>query len=171
MSAVEKPKVLYHGSPNGQIDEFVPHSKESRDESPAVYATPDKYLAMMFMHKNMGLVGHFGDIPYGILFGSREECEHNDHDGHLYTLPSDTFELNHNRGLQGREWVSHNPVKPMQVQKYDSTIDTMLKEGVQVYIMDRQMYNEIKASSDHGQEILRNVQSENQHRGINIRPF
>lgn len=45
-----RPKILYHASPNRSINVFEPRREKVRDpeEGPVVFATPDKALASAF---------------------------------------------------------------------------------------------------------------------------
>lgn len=170
----EKPKFLYHGSPNRDIEEFEPRDNPHRDEPPAVYATPEKYLATIYMHKSAGMVGFTGDhVPYAILFGTWEEVMRLDHGGSLYVFSSDSFEPNPKGGHGKREWASQVPVKPIGQEEFPSIIEEVMKEGMQVYIMDRSMYQSLHEAKDEEgfNAILRATESENQRRGINVRPL
>jgi hypothetical protein len=172
---MEKPRVLYHGSPNKDIEEFEPRDNPKRNEPPAVYATPEKYLATIYMHKSAGIVGFTGrdHVPYAVLFGSREEVMRLDQGGSLYAFSSDSFEPNPKGGHGEREWASRAPVKPISQEAFPSVIDEVMKEGMQVYIMDRSMYRQLHEAKDEESfnAILRAAESENQRRDVNVRPF
>jgi hypothetical protein len=171
----ERPKVLYHGSPNKDIEEFEPRGNSHRDEPPAVYATPEKYLATIYMHKSTGMVGFAGKslVPYAVLFGPREEVMGLDQGGSLYVFSSDSFEPNPKGGHGEREWAAHVPVKPVSKEEFPSIIEEVMKEGMQVYVVDRNMYQPLHEALDEGtfNDILRAAESENQRRGVNVRHF
>lgn len=171
----EKPSLLYHGSPHKGIEEFEPRiSRGTGEEFGAmVYATPDLATASAFLAevKKEWSAGRFGDTFYVCIPLSREEFIKNDKGGHIYVLPSDTFESDPKRGLGEYEWVSKTKVKPSKKIEYLSALDAMLENGVQVYFVDDDTYKKIKESKDHGLAILQNIESENQGSGINVKPF
>jgi len=47
----------------------------------------------------------------------------------------------------------------------------MIENGVQVYFVDGETHRKIRASKDHGLSIYRELESENQKRGVNIKEF
>lgn len=170
----EKPPFLYHGSAHGDIEELEPKAKTYRDlaEGDLIFATPDLAVATIFLtkarHQGSGL---FGEIPYAYIIGSREEFIKNDNGGHIYVLPSETFVCDPKKGLGVYEWASREKVKPVRKIEYPSALDAMLENGVQVYFVDGETYQKIKQSKDHGLSIFRELESENQKRGINVRQF
>lgn len=173
MPSKEKPPFLYHGSPHKGIEEFEPRiSKGTGEEFGAmVYATPDLATASAFLAevKKEWSAGRFGDTFYVLIPFPREEFIKNDKGGHIYVLPSDTFESDPKRGLGEYEWASKTSVKPTKKIEYPSALDAMLENGVQVYFVDDNTYKQIKESNDHGFSILKNIESENQKRGTNIK--
>lgn len=172
MPSKEKPPFLYHGSPHKSIEEFEPRiSKGTGEEFGAmVYATPDLTTASAFLAevKKEWTAGKFGNV-FVLIPLSREEFIKNDKGGHIYILPSNTFESDPKRGLGEYEWASKTSVKPIKKIEYPSALDAMLENGVQVYFVDDNTYRQIKESEDHGFSILKNLKSENQRRGINIK--
>jgi hypothetical protein len=168
----EKPPFLYHGSRHRNIEILKPNKRSFRDpeEGELVFATQDIALASIFMG-DVRMNGKFDEIPYAVIIGSREEFIKNDKGGHIYVISSETFTSDPNKGLGIYEWTSKEPVKPLKKIEYDSALDAMLENGVQVYFVDEDKYKKIKESKDHGLSIFRELESENQRRGINIRPF
>jgi len=169
----EKPPFLYHGSPHRDIEEFEPRiSKGTGEECGAmVYATPDLATASAFLTEieKEWSAGRLDDTFYTIIPLSREEFIKNDKGGYIYVLPSVTFESDPKRGLGEYEWASKEKVKPLKKIEYASALDAMLENGVQIYFIDDKTFRQIKESNDHGLSILRNLESENQRRGINIK--
>ena len=170
----EKPPFLYHGS-SDIIEELEPRTKPHREkvEGKLVFATPYIEDASMFLQK-AALSGHFlieGErVAYALIVGSREEFEKTDKGGYIHVLPNDTFEPSPHNGMSS-EWVSKEPVKPVKELKYDSALEAMIGNGVQVYFVDMDTYNKIRAAGDHGYSIYRCLQSENQRRGVNVKEF
>lgn len=173
MSLGKKPRFLYHGSPNGEIEEFEPRTDtgSGKQFGPLVYASHDLTTATIFMFRFKGTMstGRFYRIPYTIITQNRESFITNDKGGFIYYLPSDTFSSDPKRGLGQYEWASSVPVRPIKKEFYPCALDTMLANGVQVYFVDNATYAAIKNSSDHGLSILQKLESENQRRGINVR--
>ncbi len=170
----EKPPFLYHGSPHKDIEAVEPRKEKHRDpeEGELVFATQDLAIATIFMTKDSRGSGAFGEVPYVYIIGPRERFIENDNGGHIYVLPSDTFACDpNNKGLGVYEWTSKEKVKPVRKIEYPSTLNAMLENGVQVYFIDEETRRKIEASKDHGLSIYRELESENQRRGINIRSF
>jgi hypothetical protein len=157
------------------IDVFEPRVSSGSGEKygAKVYATPDKALSSIFLCniQKPWAAGVYGDgvlvakIPY-----SREEFIARDTGGTMYTLPSDDFELNDNE-LGGGEWSSEQPVAPVERVEYVSALEAMIENGVQVYFIDDELMANMINAEDGGVKILKNLQSENQRRGINVRPL
>lgn len=171
----EKPLLLYHGSPRGDIEKFEPRVSGGSGEQygALVYAAPDMATASIFMAKVEGewSAGRFSGIPYALIPMSRDEFMKNDAGGFIYILPSDTFSFERGRGMGEYEWASKDKVVPIRKIQYSSALEAMLENGVQVYFVDQNIFRGIKKSEDHGLRILRQVQSENQKYGINAKAF
>ena len=172
---IEKPSVLYHGSINPDLEELEPRalSWRDKDEGPRIFATPDRRLATIFAGKNEMVVGSgtFNNTPYARILGTADEFIASDKGGYLYTLPTDSFECDPGKGLGTSEWTCKVNVKPHTKEHFDSALDAMLAEGVQVFFMDNSTHEAIQNSKDHGYSILKSMQSENQKRGVNVVDF
>jgi hypothetical protein len=116
------------------------------------------------------IAGVFSKTPYVVLPCTKEEFAQKDKGGVMYTLPSDTFEEAQTSG-RDIEWASKEKVVPKSVEEIHSTLETMIEYGVQVYFMSEETFRQIEASKDNSLSILRNLKSENQERGINIKTF
>lgn len=172
-SEKEKPPILYLGSSHGEVEEFEPKvSKGSGEKYGAlVYASSDLATASIFMARVEGewSAGRFGDVPYVLIPMSRDEFIKNDRGGHIYVLLSGTFNTEAGRGLGEYEWASKEKVKPVQKLEYLSALDAMLENGIQVYFVDKEIYQKIKESEDHGYSILKKLESENKRRNMNVK--
>ena len=168
---IEKPAILYHGSPHSDIEELEPRSKSHRDpkEGPLVFASPDLATASIFLLDGVSESGFFNNVPYAIIVGPREEFVKKDHGGHIYVLPGDTFINDPNKGLGKYEWTSKEKVKPKEVIEYKSSLDATIENGIQVYFISETIYDDIQNSEDHGLKILSDLESENQRRGMNVK--
>ncbi len=168
---LEKPPLLYHGSPHKNIQELQPKRKTVRDpeEGEVLFATQDLAFATLFMIPLRGLTcGRFNKIPYVCIESSKEEFIRNDTGGHVYVVPSDSFSCDSHKGLSKYEWTSKNPVKPVAKIEYPSTLDALIENGVQVYFVDTSTLQQIREAPDHGHSILKNTESENKFRNKNI---
>lgn len=171
----EKPAVLYIGCQTRGRTEFVPRRGRHRDENegPVIFSTPDKALASIFTiegHSDSWTkIGYYGKILTVIICMSREDFIKRDHGGVIYEVPSDTFDFNPNLGMGEKEWTSRDPVKPNLEVSHNSTLDTMVENGVQVYFVDKKSFDEIWDADDYGKKILSGVMSENSRRGKNIK--
>lgn len=169
---MDKPKILYHASQNRNIDYFEPRAESIRDpeEGSVVFATPDKVMASIFIvptDDSWTGSGLFGGVHYFVC-GDEERFRGIDKGGAIYTLSSDTFENDPSKGLGTREWTSKISVKPNSSEEFSSGLEAMLEMGVQVYFLDKEKFQELKKSSDHGNKILRKSVSENQKMGKNV---
>jgi hypothetical protein len=171
----EKPEVLFHGTLESDLKELEPREKSWRDkdEGPRVFATPDIRLATIFAGKSERIIGSgkFNGIPYAIILGAREEFIQEDKGGYIYILPANGFECDTQKGLGENEWTSTTSVKPKDVLHIESVLDEMIKQGVQVYFVNKETAHAIQTAEDHGMSILQNLESENQRRGEGRKKF
>lgn len=170
----KKPSILFHGSSNRTIKEFLPRAKGVRDpnEGPVVFASLEKAAASIFMHPSHDEIkstGRMNGVWY-CLIGNPKRYLEQDQGGAIYTLPSNNFTFNPNKGLGYQEWTSKTPVKPLSKKEYASCLDAMLQLGVQVYMQDTeklQAFRNMKA--DFKLSYLCTVRSENHRLGINVK--
>lgn len=174
-----KPERLYHASANRSIEKFVPKAEKVRDplEGPRVFATHDKPLSTIFMagegdrtDDSWTVKGMFDDVPY-IVISDRERFTKLDQGGAIYHLPGETFETDPHRGMGEWEWASAVEVTPLEKEEHESALEAMLAHGVQVYFVDPATFDAIGASNDHGLSTLQSLESENQKRGVNVKPL
>lgn len=171
----EKPEILYIGTQTKGIKEFTPRKGNYRDENegPVIFSTPDKALASVFTvegHNDSWIkIGYYRDILVVVICMDREEFIKRDNGGVIYEVPSDTFDYNPNLGMGEKEWTSSEPVKPTAEISHQSTLDTMIDNGVQVYFVDKKTFNAIWDADDHGKEIVYGLISENSRRAKNIK--
>jgi hypothetical protein len=172
---MKKPEFVYHGSPNGDIGEFTPRISMGTGEKygPQVYASDDFAVASMFM-ANVGKswsTGEVNGILYAIIPLSKEEFIKRDTGGFIYTFSGETFSSDQKRGMGDKEWASPISVKPIDIQKVDSVFSTMIDNGVQVYFVTDEQYKEMCSSGQPRWKFLKNLKSENQIQGINVKLF
>lgn len=177
----EKPEFLYHASDNKNIDELEPRNEKVRDpkEGPVIFATPDLAFASAFLMKELddgwSHKGNINGISY-VVINDRELFNKLDKGGAVYKLSSDSFSCDYNKSMSGFEWTAKENVKPIDKTDYDSALEAMLNNGLQVYFIDKDTFNKInnlKMPKDVMDlvNILRSLKSENQSRGINYKDF
>lgn len=162
----EKPAILYHASPNKEIEEFEPRAESIRDpdEGPKIFATPDKAYASMFLvptDDRWTQKSTFNGLNCHVI-SDKKLFEELDRGGSIYSLPSDTFKTDPKKSKTGREWTSKETVSPIDKTAYKSGLEAMIKNGVQVYFVDKPTFKKIQESADHGLGILKTLESENQ---------
>lgn len=171
----ERPRFVYHSSSNPDIEELTPRRESIRDpqEGPVIFATPDKALATTFLIEKASdrwvNISYYGNILVVVICKEKEEFVKKDRGGTLYTLPSDNFDFDLNRGMKEKEWTSRISVKPVDKVTYESALNTMIENGVQVYFVDKKTFKEINEAEDHGKNIIAQLTSENEHRLKNVK--
>lgn len=156
--AIDKPEVLYHASRTADIELFEPRAEHTRDEAegPRVFATPSRALASVFLVEtddSWTQSGIVDGIPY-IIISDEPRFRFIDRGGAIYSLPTDTFECDPDKGLREFEWTSSSPVKPNGVEVIPSALEDMLLCGVKVYFVDRNTFAALENAPDHGREIM-----------------
>jgi hypothetical protein len=172
MSLNKKPKYLYHASQNPNIYILKPCAKSVRDpnEGPVVFATPSlPYVTMFLVNSDDSWTtkGRFNKTFYTVI-SDKNRFLKTDKGGTIYTLPNDAFYCDLKRGMGKLEWVSKKPVKPIGKKHYESGLEAMIDNGVQVYFVGKQTFQKIRQAEDHGFSILQTIQSENQKLNKNV---
>jgi hypothetical protein len=170
----KQPQKLYHGSNHliqGSLNPVLRKDAGSDyiHSRAAVFATERVDLAALFMFgfEHIASIGFEEDIAYICIWGSSEEFNE-DNGGYIYELPVDSFE----KIGKDYEYQSFQPVQPRGMKFFDSVINGMMQCGVQVYfINDDAVFDQIVADKEHRAPILRNLVSENQKEGINVKEF
>lgn len=157
----EKPPVLYHASKSSSIEKFEPRIGKRRDENEGaqVFATPSKAMATIFLVEtddSWTQSGAMDGAPY-IIISDRERFEKLDTGGTIYSLPSDNFESDPEKGLRELEYASKEEVEPVDSEFFPSALDAMLENGVKVYFVDENTFEAIQTASDHGEAIVKSM--------------
>ena len=157
----EKPRVLFHASRNQNIGIFEPRAEKTRDENegPRVFGTPSRAMASIFLVESDDSwvqSGAVDDLPY-IIISDEKRFRSLDTGGVIYSLPSDTFENDPEKGLRDLEWTSKEPVVPAEREIVPSALADMIKQGVKVFFVDKETWNQIQTSSDHGESIVKSL--------------
>lgn len=101
--------------------------------------------------------GAMDGIPY-IVISDEERFRSLDTGGVIYSLPNDTFETNPEKGLRELEWTSREPVVPIEKEIVPSALEDMVKQGVKVFFVDKETWDQIQTSSDHGESIVKSLE-------------
>jgi len=154
----EKPEVLYHASRSGNVEQFEPRDEKKRDETEQaqIFATPSKAMATVFLVDTDDSWTHSGamdSVPY-IVISDRQRFEALDTGSYLYSLPSDSFESDPEKGLRELEYTSIENVEPVGSEYIPSALNAMLENGVRVYFVDSEVWHSIETSHDGGEEII-----------------
>jgi hypothetical protein len=174
---MKKPEILYVAAKTRGIKELIPQKGRYRNlnEGAVVFSTPDKALASIFLINNHDDIwvnlGYFNDIPYVVINKNKEQFMEQDKGGSIYEVSSDTFDFDPNLGMKEKEWTSYLPVKTLKENYYDSSLETMIENGVNVYFVDNEQFNEIKNTRDHGLNILNSLVSENEKQNRVLKPL
>lgn len=160
----EKPPVLYHASRSGNIDVFEPRIGKRRDENEGaqIFATPSKAMSMMFLvdtDNSWTQSGAMDGTPY-IIISDEERFRSLDKGGYIYSLPSDSFETDLDKGLRELEYTSTESVSPTEREFIPSALEAMVQNGVKVYFVDNDTWQAIQESDDHGEAIVKSLSPE-----------
>ena len=171
----KKPDFLYHGSSNGEIEEFKPEVSLGTGEvhGPQVYASHDIATASIFMAniKKSWSAGEFDGVLYAVIPLDREEFIKTDNGGFIYKVSGGSFSINHDNSMGDKEWSSSVPVKPLEKTRFGSVLDAMIENGVQVYFVTDEQYKKMSQSGKPKWQFLKDLKSENQLRMANVKSF
>lgn len=116
-------------------------------------------------------IGYYSGILVVIIKADREEFIKQDKGGTMYTVSSDTFIFDPDKGMREKEWTSREPVKPLSETKMPSALNAMIENGAQVYFVDKKTFDVINNSDDYGYSILTKIVSENERTNKNVKPL
>ena len=122
-------KIVYHGSPNPNIEELTPHN--STHQQDCIYATDNKVVALLFMGKGNGdLDTRISTIDGKLQLVERREgvlnCLYNK-EGYLYELDGTTFK--HYEYLWSLEVISfEKSIKPINKICYTNILEAINEE-------------------------------------------
>lgn len=160
----EKPSVLYHASRNAEIDVFEPSIGKRRDEleGAQIFATPSKAMTTIFLVEtddSWTQSGSMDGTPFMVI-SDKERFSQLDTGGYIYSLPSDSFDTNLEKGLRELEYTSTEPVTPNEREFVPSALQAMLENGVNVYFVDKETWHAMQESDDDGESILKSLAPE-----------
>lgn len=160
-SKSEKPPVLFHSTNNPDIEVFEPRAEKTRDENegPHVFATPSRGLAGIFLVESDDSwvqSGAMDGVPY-IIISDEKRYRERDKGGVIYSLPSDSFENDPEKGLRELEWASVQAVAPIGKEVVSSALQDMLAHGVKIFFVDQETYRRIQEAPDEGESIMKSL--------------
>jgi len=164
-----KPKYLYHASHKRNLKKIKPRNittPEGFGKGPVIFATSEFAFATQFLVPHDDSWANGGVIG-GVLFfviGDRKRFIEKDKGGSIYSIPSNNFSK-----YNKREWISSKSVKTGSEVCFSSGLDAMVTNGVQVYFVDKETYESVQKSQDHGTLIMNKLVSEDEKRGLKVR--
>ncbi|MBP6856247.1 MAG: hypothetical protein KBC42_02110 [Candidatus Pacebacteria bacterium] len=164
---IEKPPMLYHGSSNKNIEEFEPRPTTFNHsiKDNFIVATPYYKKALPYLFDgeingerkswNSGVFGD-GEI-FAVIPVSEEDFRRNDKGGAIYKMSPEFFDSSEDR--KEYEWFSTVPVKPLEVEIFESILETWKDEGINAYFLTEEQYQFFRTIStgDEKQKYLHSV--------------
>jgi len=166
-----KSTILYHASSCRGLKVIEPRKNTAPTgfkEGPVVFATDYFPFSTQFIvphDDSWAIGGAFDNILYFVI-SDYERFNQTDRGGCVYLVSSKGF-INYNK----HEWFTRKPVKTKSKVHFASGLEAMLINGVQVFIVTKNIYQEILEVKDHGFSILSGLKSENEKRGFNVKKF
>ena len=155
-----------------------PRRESFRDENegPIVFASPDMSYASCFLvntSESWVKISRWSDDPkkrgpWYFICSDKERFKSEDKGGVIYVLPSEGFIADPDKGTGLAEWISKESVIPITKTVYESALEAMIANGVQVVFVDDEAMKNIEESDDHGWEIVSKLKSENERWGHEI---
>jgi hypothetical protein len=111
---------------------------------------------------------------YGVVYyvcDNEAEFRLADQGGAIYELSSKGFTMDAVKGLGGHEWVTTEAVVPLSSRIYDSALEAMISNEVQLFFVNPSQLDAIEAASDYGLSMLKALKPINYERRINYIPF
>ena len=145
-----RPKILFHASQKGQIKEFEPREekKRSADEPAQIFSSPSETVSSMFLVPTNNEFIKSGSYDHGetwvYIIGDWENFKTMDKGGYIYTLPTETFGVDPNKGLGLFEWTSQQNVKPTAKKYFSSGLAAMREYGVKIYVVNQEIFSRFK---------------------------
>jgi hypothetical protein len=156
---MDKPKYLYHSSPNTAIVEFEPQNEFPRYEGEVnlVFATPHLAVAAMFLIPRHipTEISVYGDTYVAFINSNEADYSLSDNGGAIYSLPVDTFETDAVDGMGEIEWVSNVPVKPLFKEVFKTSIEAMNKYNVVRYFVSEATLKKIQENTANGLRLVK----------------
>jgi hypothetical protein len=143
--------VLYHGSPNPQIEILEPRQLNVRDndEGAVIFASPSIKVASCFLFPwddswvNMNISSEYNnkaDFTVTMVISNYAEFTKRDKGGAIYLVPIKDFIYDENKGLGLHEWTNKNKMTSYGKILFTSSLEAMKKSGVKVYFVSPKQF-------------------------------
>ena len=122
----------YHGS-SIKIDSYLqPHSSKVIDDEKAVFATPKKFIACIFIPKwNDDMIG-FGSYndEWFLQENVKDAFKIFNISGYIYTVSSKNFKNDERLGLQDNEFICYETVEILKTEYIENVFDVIKNENI-----------------------------------------
>jgi hypothetical protein len=152
---------LYHGSHVQNIDYLKSFSlsKREKNDNPRIYATHLYALATCFLFKHddswtrLSISTRTEEEPIiYLVIGDEKKFNECNKKGSIYTITSDHFMYDENKGLGEYEWYTEKPsIRVISEEKIENILDALVNAGVKVYFLSNKNFNifsELKSFSE-----------------------
>lgn len=143
-------KYLYHASQNKHIEILEPRAESIRDpnEGPVVFATHDKTYATCFSvptDDTWARISQYRSNKHPTLYvmciSDEKRFRDLDQGGAVYYLNPESFYLDESKS--STEWTSKLSAKPIKKELFESGLDAMIENGVNVFFCDQLVISDL----------------------------
>jgi hypothetical protein len=139
--------ILYHASTNKDLGVINPKRTLSKDKyiGDFVFATADKVLAIMYLATRgyATLMNSKDTQPNIVVCADQSRYQADDKGGAIYELPEESFIDTPQKELNGYEFVSVKPVKPLSKSVYEKSLYAMNEAGIIIRFVDEQTFSSL----------------------------
>ena len=143
-----KHKILYHASPIGGLTTLNPANETPRfvGEDNYVFATPYKAVAAMFLApRNLNTeISKYNDKFVIFINASQEKYRELDKGGSIYEVDGTHFKTDTSIGMGETEWVSDHSLEPLSEEVFDSSLNAMKSNEVEIYFVDDRTFRNVR---------------------------
>ncbi len=126
-------EVLYHGS-DKELEVLEPRASKVIENEKAVFATPDRWMAIVFIPKWTDSdieLGFVNDAPY-IKEMYKNAFDKLKGEGYIHTVKSTGFKIDERLGMQGEEFIRKAKVSVESVEFVDDILGELKKSKVKM---------------------------------------
>jgi hypothetical protein len=132
-------KYLYHGSPIKLNGDLNPRPSKVIDGEEAVFATNEKFLAVLFISKFNDNQIDLGSFSNKIVIteqypGAFDECLNAS--GYLYYVSPNGFHSDQRLGMKNHEFINENKVKILKTEYIDNVYEYLLDTDLYIVTYD-----------------------------------
>ena len=152
-------EVLYHTSTNKDLEVIEPQRTLSSNVyiGDYVFATSNHKLAAMYLvaRGTPILLNIKTAMPHLIICANPEEYRIRDRGGAIYTIPAESFHKTPQKGLEDSGLVSEVAITPISKKVYETSIEALREEGVEIYFVSKEQFDEIVNKKNEAEIIAR----------------